>query len=112
MEIKYKNDLSLNWSQNGKYPHCYMGAATLGIYVKPVFIKYATVIRIRWMGRYTENDWQSVDTARRINFSPRWAKWLEFISYYAGMRRNMYHFGIGKFRVSILPQTHGGPWYL
>lgn len=96
-----------------KYPHCYMGAHRLCLRVPLPLVKYDTVVRLSWYGRYSENDWEKVDSACRVHVAPRWLRWFDFRTYYAGMYRTMAHLTIGKACLSIIPLTHGDcGWWL
>jgi hypothetical protein len=85
------------WKFDPRYPNAWRGES--GVYA----LFGQTGLRIRWFYAKRQNDWMHVDTATRINVSPSFAKWFHFSSYYAGMRRNMYHLTIGHFNVSLIP---------
>lgn len=82
-----------------KYPNAWRGENRV------VVSTGRTAFRASWAYRPNENDWQCIDSSKRINISPRFAKWFEFCSYYAGNYRNMYHLTVGRLTLSYLPST-------
>jgi hypothetical protein len=84
---------------NPTYPKAWRGNTTIRAYF------FGRVFRLSLSYRKFENDWMKVDTAKRWDVSPRFAKWLNACSYYAGNFRNMYHFHVGRIGFSIIPAT-------
>ena len=100
MTIKFKNDI---WRKDARYPDAWRGERSIILHL------FNTSVRMRYFPAHRENDWQRVDTATRINISPRWAKWFHVCSYYAGHSRNIYHLTVGHFGLSIVP-GQAMPW--
>lgn len=94
--VRFKHD---PWPFDARYPNAWRGDTVL-VFRVPLF-----TVRIRWFYAHRENDWMHVDGYKRINISPRWAKWFSIASYYAGNSRNMYHVTVGHFEVSVFPSS-------
>lgn len=94
MTFQIKNNI---WPVNALYPNAWRGERSI------IARMLNTSLRLMYFPAKRENDWMRVDTATRINVSPRWAKWFHFCSYYAGNYRNIYHLTVGHFCFSVVP---------